>query len=185
MITSAPFMSCREEQDFAGLVIDSHKFAAGEECVSGRIELDRLTRLADVLVDTAGFLDCRLSGFRGEGELSGKLGLHLQVNGRLGLGCQRCLSKVDFECAIDSRLLLIPVGEAWPEDELETDSYDAIPAERELLVLALVEEEVLLSLPLVPRHPDCQVPAASGSSVPPVEKSVASPFAALAGLKKH
>ena len=175
-------MSCREEQDFAGWVIDSLKFGAGHECVSGKLEVSRLARLADVLVDMSGRLDCRLSGFRGEGELAGRFGLHLQVSGRLVLCCQRCLGKVDFDCGIDRHLLLVPEGEAWPEDELEAESYDAIPADREMAVMALVEEEVLLALPLVPRHVDCRLPA----GVVLVEgKSAVSPFAALAGLKKH
>lgn len=178
-------MSCREEQDFEGWVIDSLKFAAGGDCVSGRLAVSSLSRLTDVLVDTAGFLECRLSGFSGEDALNGKLGLQLQVTGRLVLCCQRCLGRLLFECVIDSRLLLLPPGEAWPEEELEADGYDAIPADRELAVMALIEEEVLLALPLVPRHADCQMPAASMVMAPVEEESAASPFAALAGLKKH
>ncbi len=186
MITSAPFMSCRDEQDLAGLVIDSLKFAAGEEVITCRIPLSSLSRLADVVVDAAGFLECRFSGFRGQGELGGKLGLYLQVSGCLGLRCQRCLSKLEFACAIDSRLLLVPEGEVWPDDELEAETYDAIPAERELSVMALVEDEVLMALPIVPRHEDCQVPGLPGlTEAQAIGKSVASPFAALAGLKKH
>jgi uncharacterized protein len=105
------------------------------------------------------------------------------------LQCQHCLAEVGFECAIDSRLLLIPSGapeESWPADELESDEYDAMPASRELSVLELVEEEVLLALPIVPRHADCLLPAAAlvGAGAE-IEESVPSPFAVLAGLKKH
>lgn len=179
-------MSCREEQDFAGWVIDSLKFAADGGCVVGRLAVSSLPRLAEMVVDPVGEFECRLSGFRGEGELAGKFGLRLQVSGQVALGCQRCLGKVDFECVIDSRLLLIPEGEAWPEDELEAEDYDAIPANRELAVAELVEEEVLLALPLVPRHEDCALPDRRSVSEQAVEvERAASPFAALAGLKKH
>lgn len=175
-------MSCGEEKDFAGWIIDSLKFAAGGECVTGRLPLMRMLRLADVLVDTNGYLEFRLSGFCGEGELAGKQGLHLRVTGNLGLCCQRCLGRVDFTCAIDSRLLLVPEGDVWPEGELEADEYDAIPAGQELCVPDLVEEEVLLVLPLVPRHVDCLMPAGNLAAE---KKSAVSPFAALAGLKKR
>lgn len=172
-------MSCREEQNFAAVVIDSLAFAAAEDCVVGKVPLSQLSRLSDVLVSSAGDLDCELAGYRDGGERAGKLGLHLRVSGRLGLHCQRCLAEVSFECVIDSRLLLIPPGAEWPEEELESDEYDAIPANRELSLLALIEEEVLLALPIVPRHADCLLPTAE------LEESEPSPFAVLAGLKKH
>lgn len=164
------------------MVIDSLKFAANGDSVAGRLSLAAMPRLADVLVDTAGSLDCHIGSFRGEGRLDGKLGLILQVSGRLWLHCQRCLGKVAFDCVIDICLLLVPEGAVWPEDELEAEDYDAIPAEQELDVMALVEEEVLLALPLVPRHEDCQAPV---TGVQEAEKRAASPFAVLAGLKKH
>ncbi len=196
-------MSHREEQDLAGTVIDSLKFAADEGRIAGRLALADLPRLADVLVDNAGWLGCELTGNRETGE-PGKPGLHLRVSGRLALRCQRCLGEVGFECDIDSRLLLVPSGagsaggqrsgdgsgDAWPEDELEAEDYDAIPASREMSVLELVEEEVLLALPLVPRHADCLPPAGLAADAAAVEEksSGPSPFqvlGAVRGLKKH
>lgn len=185
MITSAPFMSCREDTDLAGAVIDSLKFAAAGERITGKLPLTSLPRLADALASREGVLDCALTGFRETDEAGGsetRLGLHLQVNGRLRLHCQRCLAEVGFDCAIDSRLLLIPPDAEWPEEELESDDYDAIPASRELSVGSLIEDEVLLALPLVPRHADCLPPVGAEAAG---EKSEPSPFAVLAGLKKH
>lgn len=182
MIASAPFMSCREELDLAGAVIDSLKFAAEEDCITGKLALTQLTRLSEVLANQEGWLDCKLAGDRFEREGETRLGLHLRVSGRLSLHCQRCLAEVGFDCVIDSRLLLIPPGAEWPEEELETDDYDAIPASRELSVLSLVEDEVLLTLPIVPRHADCLPPVGMEAAE---EKSEPSPFAVLAGLKKH
>lgn len=164
------------------MVIDSLRFAAAEDCIAGKLALSRLPRLAEVLTKQDGWLDCRLAGYRETVGGAAKFGLHLQVTGRLSLVCQRCLAEVDFDCAVDSRLLLVSEGETWPEDELETDDYDAIEASRELSVLALVEEEVLLALPLVPRHADCRSPVQAGTAE---EEDGPSPFAVLAGLKKH
>ena len=183
MITSAPFMSCREVLNLAETVVDSLKFAAEGDCVSGKLPLSGLSRLGDVLTHREGWLDCELVGNRiaDAGGLK-KSFLHLRVSGRLSLQCQRCLDDVSWECAIDSRLLLVPEGTAWPEDELEVDGYDALPASRELSVHDLVEEEVLLALPIAPCHEDCRPPADAGGGD---GNSGLSPFAALAGLKKH
>lgn len=176
-------MSCREELDLAGAVIDSLKFAAEEDCIVGKLALKHLTRLHDVLASREGWLDCELSGYREADSASGtKLGLHLRVRGRLVMHCQRCLAEVGFDCIIDSRLLLIPPGAEWPDEDLESDDFDAIPASRELSVLALVEDEVLLALPIVPRHAECRPLVETGAVE---EESEPSPFAVLAGLKKH
>jgi uncharacterized protein len=177
-------MSCREEQDFAAAVIDSIKFAADGDCMIGKLALSELPRLADVLAEDAGWLKCELTGYRDTGVRAGMLGLHLRVTGRVGLRCQRCLAVVAFECAINSRLLLMPpcAREAdWPEDELESDDYDAIPSSQELSVRALIEDEILLALPIVPRHADCVLFGVTEVA----EESEPSPFAVLAGLKKH
>lgn len=178
-------MSCREEQDLAGVVIDSLKFAADGGYLTGKLALSSLPRLADSLVSTTGFLTCELSGFHDASDRADDLGLHLRVTGRLNLCCQRCLAEVAFECVIDNYLLLMPLGapeSEWPEDELESDEYDAVPASRELSVRLLVEDEVLLALPIVPRHADCLPPGILDAEV---ELSESSPFAVLAGLKKH
>jgi uncharacterized protein len=176
-------MSCREELDLAGVVIDSRKFAAEEDCIAGKLALTRLTRLHDVLASREGWLDCELAGYREADSAGGtKLGLRLTVRGRLVMHCQRCLAEVGFDCAIDSRLLLIPPDAEWPEEDLESDDFDAIPASRELSVLSLVEDEVLLALPIVPRHAECQPLVETGAAE---EESEPSPFAVLAGLKRH
>lgn len=185
MITSAPFMSCREELDLAGAVIDSQKFAADHDCIAGKIPLTRLTRLHDALASQEGCLDCELEGCRETDESGSRLCLHLRVRGRLVQHCQRCLAEVGFDCAIDSRLVLMPPGAEWPEEELEAEDYDAIPASRELSVLSLVEDEVLLALPIVPRHADCVSPAGSVDAEENVASGKPSPFAVLASLKKH
>lgn len=185
-------MSCREQEqlnrDLAGTVIDSLEFAAKEDCIAGKLALTCLTRLDDVLASREGWLECELAGYREAGRVDRaggggtKLGLRLRVKGRLGLQCQRCLAEVGFDCAIDSRLLLIAPGSEWPDEELESDDFDAIPASRELSVLSLVEEEVLLALPQVPRHAECRPPVETGAVE---EESEPSPFAVLAGLKKN
>lgn len=181
-------MSCRDEKDFAGTVIDSLRFAADADCIAGRVALSRLPRLADLLVESVGWLDCEVQGVTFDGVHAGQPGLRLRVRGVLKMRCQRCLAEVDVKCDIDRSLLLMATEateDEWPEDELESDDFDAIPASRELSLLSLVEEEVLLALPIVPRHADCVLPATAGDvDVAVDQESKPSPFAVLAGLKK-
>lgn len=182
-------MSCPDQQNLAEAVIDGLRFAARQECITGRIAVARMLRLADVLEDTGGWLRVDLAGIPSFGGIHAeRSGLHLRVSGQLKLKCQRCLSDVDVDCAIDNRLMLVETADqdAWPDDEFEADAFDAIPASRELSVLSLVEEEVLLSLPLVPRHAECELLIDHEANGEPAEQeNVSSPFAVLADLKKH
>lgn len=144
--------------------------------LAGSVTVAELGRLADVLADVAGSLECELHGGR-DGE--GKLYLDLKVSGSLNLRCQRCLKSLPFVLDIGSRLMLVAPGEPWPDEDLSDDALDAIEGSRELAVLALLEDEVLLALPIAPRHEDCRPPLAVDSEHRP------SPFAALAKLKDH
>ena len=159
----------------AGPVIDCLEFARNGGVLERGVGLDELPRLADVLATSAGVLSVRLEGSR---DAEGKSWLQVDIAGEPELRCQRCLGGVKFPLAISSRLQLIAPGEDWPDDDLEDDSADAIAAEMALQVLSLVEDEVLLALPIAPRHEKCESPLASASG------REASPFAALAALKK-
>ena len=160
----------------AGTVIDCLEFARSGGVLERSVGLAELPRLAELLTTTAGFLSVRLEGWRDE---QGKSWLQLDIAGEPVLRCQRCLGGVNFPLAIRSRLQLIAPGEDWPDDDLEDDSADAITAEVDLTVLVLVEDEVLLALPIAPRHEECESPSAGTSG------HGSSPFAALADLKKH
>ena len=160
----------------AGTVIDCLEFARSGGVLERSVGLDELPRLADVLAARTGFLSVRLEGWRDD---QGKSWLELDVAGELVLECQRCLGGVGLALSVHSRLRLIAPGEEWPDDDLEDDSADAIAADRELAVLSLVEDEVLLALPIAPRHEQCEPPSGSATEHGP------SPFAALAALKKQ
>ena len=159
-----------------GTVIDCLEFARSGGVLERKVGLDELPRLADLLATTAGVLSVRLDGWR-DGQ--GKSWLQVEISGEPVLCCQRCLGGVKFPLSTRSRLQLIAPGEEWPDDDLVDDSADAIAAETALAVLQLIEDEVLLALPIAPRHEQCESPSANASG------HGSSPFAALAALKKH
>ncbi|MBS0324165.1 MAG: DUF177 domain-containing protein [Proteobacteria bacterium] len=168
-------MPSQEHRNLAGAVIDSLEFAREGRRQAGQVAVRDLARLADQLVDFSGALAWCLQGERTR---DGEHLLHLNVEGDLGLRCQRCLGALRFQLQVVSTLRLIKPGATWPEDDLEDDSADAVDAEREMALLPLIEEEVLLALPIAPRHERCSPPAPADKEQEP------SPFAVLAKLKK-
>lgn len=155
--------------------IDSLEFAAQSRVVEAKVPVGAFPRLRTSLARYDGELNCRIAGER-QGD--GKSWLTLAVSGTLSLSCQRCLAEMAVPLHVESRLLLVPPGKSWPEEELTEDAYDAVPGEKEMALLPLIEEEVLLVLPLAPRHETCETPATVADEYEP------SPFAVLARFRK-
>lgn len=91
--------------------------------------------------------------------------LAVQATAPVWLTCQRCLQPLALTMTLDRRLRFV-VGESLAETmdaELEDDVL-ALP--RWLDVRELIEDELLLALPLVPRHDTCPqpLPVAVGQS---------------------
>lgn len=156
-------------------VIDSLAFAKAGGVAVGAVQIASLVRLQETLTESGGQLECRLVGSR---DAEGKNWLELGVKGTLRLACQRCLEGLDYPVEVETRLLLVPSGQPWPDEELAEDGFDAIAADEEMTVASLVEDEVLLALPLSPMHDVC------AATLPHANESEPSPFAALAKLKK-
>ena len=135
----------------APAVIDSLEFARAGEELSGRVEVRQLQRLEDLLFDTEGILDYGLTGSRDERK---RPQLEVSVTGRLHLQCQRCLGCLEYDVAVENTLLLVASGAPHDPELDEPDAPDAIEGSDELDVMALVEDEILLSLPISPRHED-------------------------------
>jgi uncharacterized protein len=155
-------------------ISDSFAFARDARVLEGTLPVASLERLQDLLAEVSGELAFRLEGYKGN---RGEAMLALKVTGTLPLACQRCLEAIPFKVDIDSRLELVPAGAEMSQDELEDDTRDFLPVAGELLVAELVEDEVLLALPVAPRHERCGLPGAAESG------ERITPFAALAGLK--
>lgn len=155
--------------------IDSLDFARRGGELSGEVPVAELSRMSDILADSEGTISYLLRGLAGS---DGKPQLELMLDGVCNLRCQRCLNALSYTIKLVSKLRLVTEGEADSSD-IEDDEVDNIPAEKRLDVLALIEEELMLSLPIAPKH-------GSGECEMAVEGLNRSnnPFAVLAGLKK-
>ena len=103
----------------------------------------------DVLASRDGSLRWWLEG----GREAGRPVLRMGVEGRLTLVCQRCLGPCETPLRIE---VVLPVARDEAELsrwESEDPLLDGLVAEPHLDVRDLVEDEVLLSLPAIPKHP--------------------------------
>ncbi len=114
--------------------------------------------------------------------------LHLVAEGALTVVCQRCLGPVKVPLSVD-RWFRFVADEAAAEAEDDESEEDVLALEPRPDLEALLEDELLMALPLVPMHEVCPEPVvmrvADGDvSKPEDEEPRKSPFAELARLKK-
>lgn len=159
-----------------GILSDPFRFAIEGRSLQATLPLGELVRLTDVLFDDRGEVVFSLSG---EIHADGKPYFRLVASAPLGLQCQRCLDRLDWQLDLESVLQLVKPGAPIPDEELEIEAFDAIEGVPDFDAYALLEDEILLALPLVPRHVSCEAPRPEGV----VKKE--SPFAALATLRKN
>jgi len=111
--------------------------------------------------------------------------LHLAAHARVWRECQRCLLPVELEVDV-ARALRFVADEATAE-ALDAESEDDVLAlPRRLDLHDLVEDELLLALPLVPTHTTCPVPLplSTTGEVDDVAEPADRPFAVLERLKR-
>jgi len=154
-------------------VIDGLEFARAAARLQGAWPVAEFLRLHDVLRSTAGTLHYEL---RGVPEEQGRPVLRLKVDGALQLTCQRCLGALEFPLRFEVALRLAATQEEMDAEPLEAEGPESIVAGKDMRVQALVEDEVLLAIPIAPRHETC------AGSVAGAESRKQTPFAGLRGL---
>ena len=112
--------------------------------------------------------------------------LQLQASVSLRLVCQRCLGEVDCAVSLDRRFRFV-ASEALAEVEDEESEEDVLVASKDYDLGALIEDELLMAMPLVPMHGACPVPVRLAVADPDFEQSLPekpNPFAVLEKLKR-
>ena len=116
--------------------------------------------------------------------------LHLGLNGRIHLVCQRCLQDYGLDLDLERQFVLVATeaqADAYP---IEDDELEPLVASQHFDLLGLFEDEILLSLPLIPKHPEgaCEIHVAlfseAGDAVDELEKPE-NPFNILKNMKKN
>lgn len=172
------------------LRLDVSAFIADAAQLGGQWPGASLQRLADLQSppqDTPlHAIDWQAQGSRvpvtgGESELW----LHLQARVPVWLTCQRCLQPFTEPLEVDRRLRFVR-GEAAAEALDAEIEDDVLALSKSLDLRELVEDELLLALPIVPRHGVCPQPLPVPLGEAPAtaaEPERENPFAALQRLK--
>lgn len=134
--------------------VDPWRFCRDGQSWETRSDVAAFPRLAHEF--TQGTLFCRVVG---RVDQRGSLSLQLKVSGEVELPCQRCLVSMPYKVEVE-RTLYLARNEAEMERLDALPDSDAIQAGETLNLVDLVEDEVLLSLPLATMHAEgeCPVP---------------------------
>ena len=161
-------------------LVDAWRMVAQRRCFEGTLPLSQLPRLVGTLADAAG--ECRFALEFGRDEFDVGF-VEIRLEAGLPLTCQRTLERFVLPVSTAQRLGL--VRDESEEAALPPDYEPALlDADGQLRPLELIEDELILALPLVPVKPGTE---ATETEVPPTPDEVrsANPFAALAALKPH
>lgn len=111
---------------------------------------------------------------------------HLQTDGVIWQTCQRCLAPVAVDLFTDSELALLENEShaALLEDGSETILLEELTEDNKLWLLPMIEDELLVDLPLSPKHDDCEMAVSQVGELPELDAAKDNPFAILASLKK-
>lgn len=188
------------KSEFNPLKLDVAAFARAQATLSGQWPLHEMERVRAYV--PKGVPDESLQPVRWEvrGDLKVARGgahevwLHLSAAVTLPMECQRCLRPADEHVSIQRSVRF--VGDERTAAELDADSEDdVLVLSRAFDLRWWIEDELILGMPLVPRHEHCPepLPAAIGTpaDIEPAQAddigpaaSKPHPFAALSALKK-
>ena len=173
--------------------ISPNRAADGKRIFGGTIPLSRMKRLSALLVEATGGVPGDVPGeatftaaFRTD--LDQRVIIDLTVEAALPLICQASLEAYDEQVKRSSELAVI-------EDDSEQfnlpENYEPVLTENGRLAIAsLVEDELILGVPQIPRKPGLQEieystggPAITSETLP--EGSRKNPFSALQGMLKR
>ena len=164
--------------------VDPYRLCDQARSFEGRLNLADLSRLAEVLVSAEGQASYRIVCDRDEHRRARIRG---SVDAVMVVTCQRCMGPMNWPVHAEFQLAVV-TSEAQAE-QLPAD-YDALLLEGETIQLAsLIEDELLLAVPVAPLHPasECSVNPADWSPPeiePETDSKRENPFAVLAGLKR-
>jgi uncharacterized protein len=165
-------------------LIDVDRLADRQADVVFDIPLSRLLRVQAKIAGAQGSVR-GVAHFRRE---AGFRVAELEMDGEAKLVCQRCLSPMAWPLGGESRVAIVAVES--DADRVPQDFETVHAVDDRIRVSDLVEEELLLTLPLVPLHEDASECAGEGAAPvveaeSPPEQETQRPFERLGELLKR
>ena len=162
--------------------VDARKVFSQKGKFAGELSKEKFNRLQALLVEGYFSVSAELHfsiGDRGRKMIEGA------VEAQVSVACQRCLKPLELTLVDDIRLALVQDEEAAAKLDGEIEPW--IEAEYRLDPANIVEEQLLLAMPLAAYHDqdECQIELLSSNAdeAPSAEREP-NPFAILKELKK-
>ncbi len=172
--------------------VDVRSFAMAASTLAGTDSLSIYERLTQDTVGLAADIAKKQVVWQLRGEtvapLAGapQIWLHLQAQAQLPMVCQRCLTAVDIPVHVDGHYRFVADEEtALAEDEVSEE--DVLVLSKQFDVRAMIEDELLMAVPIVPKHDVCPQPVKLASTDDDFKAALTqkpNAFAALGSLKK-
>lgn len=157
--------------------IDGLNFAREGGRLQGELAVALMPRLEDLLEEQTAAVRYVIAGSI---NAQGRPVLDVRTEATLPLVCQRCLGRMDYELRRKSRFVLVEGDQDLPDVSEEDPSIETISADALTDVPDIIEQEVVLGLPIAPMHRQ----GACESAVKTPRDDKPSPFAVLERLKK-
>ncbi len=156
------------------LIINNLEFAQSQQIQAGEIEAASCERLLESL--SAAGKGAQISyKLTGAAKQLRNPSLHLHIDAQLPVTCQRCLGDMQVQLHLNFDYIIC---QEMPDETDENDDTDWLEAAPDMDVQALMEDEILLAMPIAPMHAhDCSQQSMQSGEKP-------NPFAALKGLIK-
>jgi uncharacterized protein len=139
------------------------------------VPLPQMPRVSREFVRPGNHVEAKLSFAREDDRVVTRVAL----SGTLALTCQRCMNPMQWPLATQSSAVL--VGTEQEADGLPPGTETVLAADRRVRLIDLIEEELLLALPLVPMHEGTAREDATADAAQPVQR----PFEQLGELLKR
>jgi len=160
-------------------VIDVWRMVAARRVFEGSLPLSAFKRLRGSLVDAEGQVNFALEFGR---DASNQAFVEVRADAALPLLCQRTLERYLHRIRLVQQLGLI-TSEAQEDALPEQMEPLLVPESGEMPAIDLVEDELILAVPVVPMNPDSELPSQEWHEEPEEEKQ--NPFGVLAQLKDN
>ena len=190
MIVRERFRLMPMTREFAPGRLDVNSFAEAAASLSGNDPVPSYERLSAELAVPAA--DARVVWDAAGASRAGSGGtpvpwLHLRAQTLVPFVCQRCLAPVEVELKVD-RWFRFAADEATAAAEDEESEEDVLVSSRDFDLRALIEDELLMEIPVTPRHESCPDPVKLSAADPDFETAQAerpNPFAVLGSLRSR
>ncbi len=169
-------------QDRLPVQVDPFRMAEARRILEGDVPLRQMKRLGALLESDAGAAHVRLEF--GIDEMGARF-LRAAITAALSIQCQRCLEPMPFDVDLELSLGLLHPG----EEEAKAGVHEPLIVDEVPMHLTdLLEDEILLALPQIPRHALEACPARAYVEPAPETKEMPqgetdNPFAVLAKMK--